>query len=62
MVGPFVVSPREYSVAASGGTVELQVMFTPPGIGQFSEDIHMACDNGQVLTYTLSGLHKFLRL
>lgn len=42
-------------MSASGGFVEIQVIFTPPGIGQFSVELHMACDNGQVLTYTIAG-------
>ena len=54
-VGPFLISPKEFSIPATGGCLELQVMFTPPGVGKFSEEIHMACDNGQVLTYTLAG-------
>lgn len=54
VVGPFLVSPKEFSIS-EGGCTELQVLFTPPGIGSFTEDLDIACDNGQVLTYTLSG-------
>lgn len=56
LVGPFLFSPKEFSLSAKGGSVEICVTFTPPGIGQFTEELHMACDNGQTLTYTLAGI------
>ena len=54
-VGPFLVSPKEFYISASGGCVDVSIVFTPPKIGTFTHELHMACDNGQVLTYTLTG-------
>ncbi len=54
-LGSFVISPRNFHIPASGGRVNIQVVFTPTDMGQFSEDISMACDNGQVLEFTITG-------
>lgn len=54
-VGPFLVSPRKFSLIAEKGCIELQLAFTPPEVGHFTEPLYMACDNGQILNFTLAG-------
>ena len=53
-LGPFLVSPKEFELLP-GESNDLHLTFTPPEIGWFSKDVSMACDNGQVLTFTLTG-------
>lgn len=55
-MGPFQVSPKEFFLQA-GGSVAINVTYTPPSVGEFSEKIYMACDNGQVLSYSLIGYY-----
>ena len=53
-LGPFFLSPTEFSLG-KGGSVEFTVVFSPPAVGLYSEPFTMACDNGQTLTFTLKG-------
>ena len=57
-VGPFSISPTEFHLSA-GSSMTFMVQFKPSGVGKYSEDFIMACDNGQVLSFTLKGTYDF---
>jgi len=53
-VGYFSVSPSTLHLPPGGWAV-FTVVFTPPAVGDYSGQFQMACDNGQVLTFTMKG-------
>ncbi|CAI8007765.1 Deleted in lung and esophageal cancer protein 1 [Geodia barretti] len=54
ILGPFTVSPTEFHLPPLHSTT-LQVTFSPAAEGQYGEQFVIECDNGETLSFSLTG-------
>ncbi len=57
VLGPFTISPAQFYLPANEGVIPLSISFAPDkGVGEYSQQFNIACDNGQVMAFTVRGL------
>lgn len=56
-MGPFTISPACFHLPADKGLVRLSILFAPnKGTGEYSRQFNIACDNGQIMGFTVRGM------
>ncbi len=57
VLGPFTISPAHFHLTANEGILPLSISFSPDkGVGEYSQQFNIACDNGQVMGFTVRGV------
>ncbi len=57
VLGPFTISPAQFYLPANDGVIPLSISFAPDkGVGEYSQQFNISCDNGTVMVFTVRGL------